>query len=188
MAANKTPELTAERARDILDYNQDTGVLTWRPRTPDMCKGTSARSAELVAKCWNSNDAGHVAGSIDPSGYIRICIDGGRYWAHRVIWLMTTGDWPKGRIDHDDLNRSNNKWTNLRVSTASTNGANRIRSKNNTSGFKGVSYDKNRKKYIASIGKDSKAIHLGRFDDPREAAAVYEKAAKELFGDFARVA
>lgn len=86
----KEQALSAERARALLKYNPATGSLTWKVN-----KGRAK--------------AGDVAGYLDPSGYIRLRIDQSSYWAHRVVWLMVTGDWPAQVIDHRNLKRADNR-------------------------------------------------------------------------------
>jgi hypothetical protein len=97
-----------------------------------------------------------------------------------------TGEWPASLVDHKDLDGLNNKWLNLREATHSTNKANRAAPANNTTGFKGVSFNKAQGLYQASICRQYKQMHLGFFDTAELAAAAYEKAARELFGEFAR--
>tara|TARA_R100001530_G_scaffold13251_1_gene12253 strand:+ start:6896 stop:7372 length:477 start_codon:yes stop_codon:yes gene_type:complete len=94
---------------------------------------------------------------------------------------------PKGKvIDHIDGNPLNNQKSNLRVCTYSQNAMNRIRSKDNTSGYKGVYLDKAKNKWRARIMKEGKRISLGSFDSSKDAYRVYKNAAKELHGEFAR--
>ena len=97
-----------------------------------------------------------------------------------------TGRWCKPTIDHRDGNITNNRWNNLRRATASQNNANRRRPRHNTSGYKGVSFRRDSGKWSATIGRDGKIIHLGIFATPQEAHEVYVKAARKLFGEFAR--
>lgn len=89
------------------------------------------------------------------------------------------------QIDHIDGNRLNNCRENLRICSHAENQRNRSRNSTNTSGFKGVSWDKQRERFRASIKFNDKQKHLGYFDDPQEAAAAYDAAAIELHKDFA---
>jgi hypothetical protein len=84
------------------------------------------------------------------------------------------------------MNRSNNRISNLREVTNSQNMHNRGPQSNNTSGYKGVYYDKQRGLYAASIKFNGLKIHLGRFKTAIEAFKAYEIKANELFGDSAR--
>lgn len=94
--------------------------------------------------------------------------------------------WPNYILDHIDGNRANNKLSNLREATQSQNCANAKLRSNNTSGFKGVYYHPKTGKWKSQIKKDGVSRHLGLFPTPEEAHKAYVKAAKELFGEFAR--
>lgn len=147
-----------------LNYNPYTGLFVWliRPR--------------LRSKI------GDIAGQLTNHGYILIGINGNRYLAHRLAWLYMTGELLENDIDHKDLNRTNNKWNNLREANDSQNKGNALKHKDNTSGKKGVCWDKSRNKWIVRVGK----IYLGRFDKIEDAAIIYESAAIKYFGEFAR--
>lgn len=87
--------------------------------------------------------------------------------------------------DHIDGNKLNNSRSNLRISTRSQNQANRKKLSNNKSGYKGVSFHKSSKKWIACVVKDGVSYYCGSFDDPISAARSRDKKALELFGEFA---
>ena len=100
---------------------------------------------------------------------------------HRVI--MKT---PKGKeTDHIDRNALNNQRSNLRIVTHSQNQMNKGMGKNNTSGFKGVSWDKNSKKWQANIKENNKRLYLGLFETKEEAYKAYVEACKKYHRDFA---
>lgn len=88
-------------------------------------------------------------------------------------------------VDHIDGNKLNNQKTNLRFCTRSQNTANRGANKNNKSGYKGVSWNKNTCKWRATIVINAKQNHLGLFNTKEQAAEAYNVAAKQLFGEFA---
>ena len=88
-------------------------------------------------------------------------------------------------VDHKNGNSFDNRRSNLRICTNSQNLMNRGAPKNNTSGFKGVSFDKKSKKWGAKIAKNYKQIALGFYEDKKDAAKAYNKAAKKLHGSFA---
>lgn len=165
--------LTAERLRELLSYDPETGIFMWRTT------GTG-RNSDLRAG-WLGND-----------GYRSIEIEGGCYKEHRLAWLYVHGAWPPGRTDHRDGVKDNNRIANLRPSTPSQNGGNSRKSMRNTSGFKGVSFvhRKGRRegRWVARISINRRSIHLGNFRTPEQAHAAYAAAAARLFGEFARAA
>jgi HNH endonuclease len=160
--------LTAERLREVLDYNPETGVFTWK-----MSHGNGVK-------------AGNVAGRNAGRGYRQISVDKKLYGEHRLAFLFMTGEFPPQFVDHIDCDPSNNRWRNLRSATLSQNGANRRLNTNNKVGLKGVKF--NRGKFVATIKKDGKMTHLGRFATADAAHKAYNNAATETFGQFARVA
>jgi hypothetical protein len=161
-------EFTANRARDLLDYNPITGDFTWKiNRRGRRQKGTSA-------------------GCIHPNGYVRISIDYRLYNAQRLAWLFISGNWPEKFIDHIDGNPSNNQASNLRQADSIQNGANRKISASNKSGYKGVSFVKSTQKWGAWIKVAGRSKNLGsNFPTPEEAHEAYKKASNQLHGLFA---
>jgi hypothetical protein len=93
--------------------------------------------------------------------------------------------WPY--VDHRNGDGLDNRRANLRQATHVENGRNRGAQVNNTSGWKGVSWDTGRGRWRAQIAVDGRRIFLGRFDDPVEAARVYDEAAVRYFGEFAHL-
>lgn len=89
------------------------------------------------------------------------------------------------KIDHRDQNPLNNQRSNLRSATASQNGHNRGPNKNNTTGVKGISFDKRSGRYQAQIQVEGKKYWLGYFNTLEEAAIVIQKKREELVGEFA---
>lgn len=152
--------ISAEFVRAYLAYDQNTGVFTWAN--------------------------GKKAGWVEPKGYVRICILGKNYQAHRLAWLWMTGNWPCGQIDHINLDKADNRWPNLREATNSQNQANTRAKRVNTSGFKGVYWHRRIGKWHAAISVNGRLKALGYTDTKEEAAALYQKAARKYFGEFAR--
>lgn len=119
------------------------------------------------------------------------------FYAHRKIWLKREKRYkticmhriimnaPNGRVvDHINHNSLDNQRENLRICTQSQNlGNSRLRS-DNKSGIKGVYWSKNRNKWVAQIRINSKSKYLGIFTDINVAKNVYEKEAKQHFGEF----
>lgn len=101
---------------------------------------------------------------------------------HRLVM-----GFPKKQIDHRNRNSLDNRKSNLRFADNSQNQMNRGPDKNNTTGYKGVSFKKREGKFVARITVKSlkKRIFLGHFLTARRAAKAYNKAALEYFGEFA---
>lgn len=162
-------DLTAETLRSLLVYNSESGIFHWR---------VSALRRPV----------GSVAGKTKKYGYREIRIYGRDYAAHRLAWLYVYGEWPNGSLDHADGDKINNAISNLRIATASENGANAKRSLRNKSGYKGVSFCTRSQKWRAFIVINCKGYHLGLHSTPEEAYAAYCSAAITLREEFARVA
>ena len=139
---------------------------------------------------WKISKSNHVkvnqlAGTTTKDERSRVCIDYKIYLLHRIIFAMHHGFMPKF-IDHIDGNPKNNKIENLREATFNQNVQNSKLKINNKSGIKGISWNKNRKKWDATIQKDNKKYFLGRFDDIEIAKSVINEKRKILHGNFAR--
>lgn len=90
-------------------------------------------------------------------------------------------------VDHKDGNGLNNQRDNLRETNKSGNEGNTNKRATNTSGYKGVFWDKTRGKWLAQIHTAAGNIHLGRHATREEAALAYNKGAMAHFGEFARL-
>lgn len=108
--------------------------------------------------------------------------EGHLIFMHRAILGVTD---PRILVDHKNRNGLDNRRDNIRVASRAQNMHNRISSSNNTSGYKGVHWDKRKEKWIAAIGIDGRRKHLGNFDSSEDAARAYDQAARELHGNFA---
>lgn len=123
---------------------------------------------------------GSVAGAKDKSGYVIIGIKGRLYKAHRLAWLHFYGEWPSFHLDHINGITSDNRIFNLRQCDDFENMQNQGMSTKNKSGYMGVSFDKERCKWQASISVRGKSIGLGRFDCPEDAHRAYLNAKKSM--------
>lgn len=132
--------------------------------------------------------AGSPAGYVAGNGYIMCCVKGDRLHAHRIAWALVHGVIPTTDIDHIDGDKQNNAPSNLRLATRSQNNYNAKKRRDNTSGYKGVSFDKARGKWDARFNVKGKTVHLGRFATAEQAKAAYDKAASALRGDFHKAA
>ena len=121
------------------------------------------------------------------TGYCRVTLNGKKYYLHRLLAQAFVPN-PEGKsfVDHVDGDKQNNSLRNLRWATSSENNRNVGRRANNTSGFKGVCYDRTWRKWKAQIYKDGTQKNLGFFHTVEDAAAAYEDAAQELHGEFFR--
>jgi hypothetical protein len=167
----KTKTLTAERLKELLNYNPLTGVFLWK-----VWRGPRAQAGQIAGSAW-PNKSGKF--------YRRIMVDGRMYLAHRLAVLWMTGEMPLREVDHRDGDGLNNAWRNLRKATRAQNSANTPRHTDNRAGFKGV-YQRGQR-FVAMIRRDKRGRYLGTYDTPEEAHAAYAAAAQKHFGEFARV-
>jgi hypothetical protein len=155
---------TQDRLKEVLYYDESTGIFVWKIHRGRVTTGTVAGAYRL--------------------GYIGIRVDGILYPAHRLAWLYVYGEWPEDEIDHIDLQRKNNRIINLRKATHQQNMRNTPLRSHSTTRLKGVRFDRNA--YVAYITVNGKWNYLGRFGNPEDAHACYIAAAKDAFGEFAR--
>lgn len=160
------PELTQEYVQSLFIYKD--GFLYWK-----------------VSKSQRIH-IGDKAGTITNSGYYSIGINNKIYRNHRLIFLYHYGYLPK-YIDHIDRNKLNNRIENLRNVVHQQNQWNRSKSKNSSSQYKGVTWDKQTNKWMVQIKINKKQIHLGRFTNEIDAAKAYNKKATELFKEYANI-
>lgn len=159
-------------------YDADTGLLSWRKRTPDMLPGNAVCGREGECAAWNTRYAGTqafvAAGS---NGYHHGTVAGRALKAHRIAWAMTHGRWPT-EVDHINGDRSDNRIANLREVNRQTNSRNRGRRSDNSSGVVGVRCVQGRWK--ARIHDNGKERHLGTFTSREAATAAWREAAERL--------
>jgi hypothetical protein len=154
-------ELTNERLRELFDYDPRTGQFLCLKQRGPMKKGA-------------------IAGYVNSDGYKAMMIDGRIYLAHRLAWFYVHGKWPVHMIDHINRVKTDNRIGNLRDVTNSQNLQNTKLKKSNSSGYKGVTFNKKSKKWCARITVNSKKIHLGYFYTREDAYAEYRFAAKQF--------
>ena len=158
--------LTQARLREVLHYDEATGVFTWK-----VARGGRFR-------------AGDVAGTVVKKGYIVITIDGRLHRAHRLAWLYVHGYLPPYQIDHRNHSPADNRIANLRTATQSENNKNMRLSTKNTSGYKGVSWNKQAGKWKAYSTLNGKLNYLGYFTTAEAASEAYNRFAKQHHGEF----
>ena len=161
--------------KSILNYDPDTGIFTWKVSNTNRVK------------------VGQIAGYLCPhqknpnQKYYKIGINGKLYMLHRLaFYYVTSIDPAKNEVDHINGNSLDNKFKNLRLANRANNTKNCRKHKDNTSGFKGVSWDKKLKKWRAQIKVNNKQINLGSYTNKFYAAVVYTRAAKHYFGEWRR--
>lgn len=148
--------LTQDRLKQLLNYDPETGVFTWRVN-----RTAGVKAGDIAAPK-----------SFDADGYRMMRVDGVCYKAHRLVWLYMIGEWPANLIDHINQNPADNRFNNLRPATTAQNGMNRRVDKRNTSGVTGVTWCAKSKKWRVDIGKFGRPVHVGRFVDLDAAIAA----------------
>lgn len=136
--------LTIERLKEVLHYDPLTGIFIW-----------------IVAR--KKIRVGDVAGCTNSDGYRQIGIDGKLYYAHRLAWLYEKGYFPEHGLDHRDRVPGHDWISNLREASQQCNLINIGNPKDNTSGIKGVRFNKRDKKWVARIVVNQKQFHLGSY-------------------------
>jgi len=156
-------DIDQEYVKNLLNYNPDTGIFTYR------------YSPQYSIK------AGDVAGCLQENGYVGVFIRGRAYRLHRLAFLYMTGEFPPKSVDHINGNRSDNRWSNLRLADNKLNGRNLSMQARNKSGCLGVWWRKDRKCWAAEIRVNGEKIHLGHYKDRNKAIEV-RKAANVEYG------
>lgn len=156
------------RLLEIVTYDPETGIFTHNLSRGGTFAGTVA---------------GHAS---KRDGYVRINIDRNLHLAHRMAWFYVNKVWPEDTLDHINGDRKDNRICNLRVATKGQNNFNKPLTKQNTSGYKGVSLNKQSGKWKAQIQVNGKNRYIGQYNDIREAAEAYIFAALDAHGEYAR--
>ena len=152
---------------ELFDYDRDSGKLFW--------KVAKARIVKI----------GQEAGTINSKGYRQVKIDGKKYNAHRLIFLIECGHLPDC-LDHVNGIRDDNRIENLRECSPRENSRNTSKKSSNTSGIVGVYRNKARNKWQAQCSdKYGKQTHLGLFTDIQLAAEVVKAFRLQEHGEFA---
>jgi hypothetical protein len=134
-------EITQDALRKFVSYDPETGVFT--------------RLATANGRKWPG--IGKPCGTMNKAiGYAQMSVGGSLHYLHRLAWIYMHGAIPDGaRVDHRNLNRGDNRINNLRIATHAENLRNCNRRIDNTSGVKGVSYDKSRDRWMAYVDRKS---------------------------------
>jgi hypothetical protein len=165
--------LSYEEYSENLRYCPEVGHHFWR-----------------VARTRNGGKTvpGTIAGAYGKNGYKYVGLKGQRYKASRLAFLAMTGQMPDSNlhVDHKNGDPSDDRWANLRLATPLQNWGSMKRPVTNTSGIKGVRWDKARQLWSAEFKVNGKKHFIGRFNDIEAARIAYETAVREVRGEFAR--
>lgn len=166
-------EIPIERLHELFALDYTTGQLVWR------------RRVELTQwdKTANSKYAGKAAGTLDKAGYVQIIIGGRggfRTYAHRVVFAMVNGRWPKDEVDHRFGERSDNRPGEIREATRAEQCQNMKTRSDNKSGFTGVCWHPKTKKWRARIKVNGKYHSLGLFVTKEDANEAYLESKSKL--------
>jgi hypothetical protein len=154
-----TKILTQKRLHELLAYDPDTGIFTWRK--------PCSRFSQIKA--------GDPAGCVHSRGYVHIKVEGRAYKAHTLAWLYVYGRWPVPALDHINRIKTDNRICNLCETDQLGNMQNKGMYKNNKSGHIGVCAHSNGR-WVAQLQVAGKNHYLGIFNTPEDASAAYQSA------------
>lgn len=143
-------------------------------------------SGRLLWKVSKNSHNGRVkpgvpVGSVNGGGYLETRVNGYRTYVHRIAWALHHGAWPTKHIDHIDGNKLNNAIANLRDVPQHINVENQRKlHSNNTSGYTGVMWRTDKKRWCAVIQVKGKRMRKGGFDTPEQAHEAYLQAKRSL--------
>lgn len=173
---------TPEQLRQLLDYNPETGKLFWKARPVEMFAKRGKQSRETGATAWNNRWAGKEAFTANGTyGYKVGAVNFVNTSAHRVIWALHFGEWPKEQIDHINGVKDDNRIVNLREVNDAENRKNMKLRADNESGVCGVAWSPPSQKWRVQIRANGIRHHIGLYSDFSEAVAA-RKAAEAKMG------
>lgn len=150
------PKLTHERLLQLLSYDADTGAFHWRVSSS------------------NRIHVGDRAGAVGANGRRFIMVEGEKFQAHRLAWFYVHKEWPVGDVRQENGNYDDASLKNLSAVSRIGSAARRGPTKDNTSGFRGVS-PRGAGRWQASITWNYRQVNLGgNFETPEEASEIYE--------------
>lgn len=160
--------LSLDNLKNDLLYNNETGIFT--------------RNCVMTG-----SSIGAVCGSLKPSGYVVISIKTKLYRAHRLAWFYCHGRWPNGDVDHINGNRSDNRIENLRESSRSENLCNSRVRKDNTSGARGVHFNRVNKNYSVIVLMAGVVFSKHGIKTFNEAECLANEKRLSMHGEFVRL-
>ncbi len=144
--------------REALHYDFESGLLT-----------SKIQRGRLLP--------GQEVGYLTSEGYVGLCVNYKKYYAHRVAWFLFYGEWPSKFIDHVDGDRTNNRISNLREATPELNAENKPKAK-------GCYWNEDRQKWESYIKVSGTTIPLGRYSFYEDAREAYIKAKRHYHKGF----
>lgn len=163
------PLLTAERLRELVVYDPETGVM-------------KSRVSRHRVK------PGDVIGVLNSKGHLLTRISWRLYYVHRLAWLYMTGEWPTNFVDHRNGDPADNRWANLREATRAQNGRNRSCNHGNRAGTKNVYWCARDRSWRVLIKADGVEHYIGQFRDLDEARTAAHTAMLQYHGKFSLIA
>lgn len=151
---------TRSELSEIFNYDRETGILS----------GKETRG---------NRKAGKPVGHKCTTGYLQVRLLGKNLSVARICWIIAVGTLPD-QIDHINRDKTDNRLCNLRESCQTRNQRNKATQKNNTSGKKGVSFDRQSGLWKVRIGAGNKRVTIGMFKHFALAVAAREGAEKAL--------
>lgn len=153
---------TKEEILRFLEYKRTRGVFIWKDHwVPEI-------RTKLIGK---------IAGGLNVNGYRTILVNGQRAYAHRLVWFVEHGEWPK-ELDHIDGDITNNKITNLRSVTRRRNHQNMKRHREGR--LVGASWNKQAGRWWSQIQIKGRAVFLGAYDTELKAHRAYLNKLRSL--------
>lgn len=170
MAKAIDPDVSVGSLRAAFHYDPATGLLTNRVHR----RYNAPAGAEVGSEFRNTKG----------QRYRRVRLGKKMVLVHRVVWLMQTGEWPTGEVDHINGDGLDNRWENLRDVTPSQNKANLVCLKrNNTSGVQGVCFDPRKGVWLAQLNCHGKRVHWSTHPTKAEALTARRVAEQAHFPD-----
>lgn len=155
MTTKTKPLPTQERLQELFDYSIVEGQFYWK-------KSGSGRKTGVPAGCQSKS-----------TGYHQIGIDGKLYQAHRLAWVYINGEDPGAlHVDHINGDTTNNAFHNLQLLNNKQNVTKQLKLQGGSSKYRGVTWNKVKRKWQARVQADGKEKHLGYYDSEKDAATV----------------
>lgn len=172
-------KMAAKKLRESYVFPEPVSGACWIPLSRGMFAIVDKKDYAAASRfTWYASPS---TKTVYAKGIMRV---GGR-WATIYLHRFVMGVCDERQVDHRDGNGLDCRRHNLRICDSQGNNMNRRKSENQTSRFKGVSWDRSRTKWRATIKINRKLRYLGRFDSEPTAAEAYDRAARTLFGEYA---